>query len=282
MSQHSDHNDNRQSVELPSPTGWPIVAAFGLTLLFVGLVTDLWVSVVGVLVGIFGAVHWCLDVFPHSKHVTVDWVPEAKRAVPVTKSDKKIEYLNVGGEAQHRASVPTQVHPYSAGVIGGVAGGIAMALVALVWGALVKHSIWYPVNLLAAVGVPSLASADETTLMQFSILGLVVALLTHATISIMAGLLYVVVLPMLPAKFEWLWGGIIAPLVWSTVIYFSLGLVSQTMAQQISWLPFLISQVAFGLVGGFMVYKTTKVETMGDWTMARRLGVEAQHPRDDQ
>ncbi len=35
------------SVELPAPTAWPIVLAFGLTLVFAGLVTSASVSLLG-------------------------------------------------------------------------------------------------------------------------------------------------------------------------------------------------------------------------------------------
>ena len=35
-----------------------------------------------------------------------------------------------------------------------------MAVLAMLYGLIVQHSIWYPINLLAAAGVPSLANAD--------------------------------------------------------------------------------------------------------------------------
>ena len=41
------------------------------------------------------------------------------------------------------------------------------------------------------------------------------------------------------------------------------------------WLWFLICQVSFGVVGGFVVYKSQKVETMQSWPLAQRLDVEA-------
>ena len=63
-----DHSKSQDTVELPTPTAWPIVTAFGLTLFFAGFVTHPIFAVVGVVVGLAGGVGWCLDLFPHPKH----------------------------------------------------------------------------------------------------------------------------------------------------------------------------------------------------------------------
>jgi hypothetical protein len=39
--------------------------------------------------------------------------------------------------------------------------------------------------------------------------------------------------------------------------------------------------VAFGAVCGFVVFKSAKVETQQSWSVAERLGVEAQHKEED-
>jgi hypothetical protein len=88
-------------------------------------------------------------------------------------------------------------------------------------------------------------------------------------------LLYTVLLPMLPAKFEWLFGGIITPLMWTALLYPTLNLVNPALAARVDWLWFLICQVSFGVVGGFVVYKSQKVETMQSWPLAERLDVHA-------
>src|SRR5215510_9590055 len=58
-------------IEVPAPTPWPFVTAFGLALLAAGLVTSLAVSVVGFVVVLFGAVGWFRDVLPVSKEESV-------------------------------------------------------------------------------------------------------------------------------------------------------------------------------------------------------------------
>lgn len=275
--QSDPHHDSANSVELPTPTAWPIITAFGLTLLFLGLVTTLFVSLAGFLLALIGAIGWFSDVFPHPKHEPFPIRPHHEWPKDASPEGRTVTHLHVG-EHGHREQFPAAVHPYTAGFIGGLAGGAAMAFVACAWGLLVDHSLWYPVNLLAAAGLPELSNASLEVLKQFSPAGLVVALVTHVTTSVLVGLLYTVLLPMLPAKREWIWGGILIPLMWTGLIWASLRFVNPTLNARFEWLPFVVSQIAFGMVCGFYVYRSTKVSTQQGWTVAARLGVEAQHP----
>jgi hypothetical protein len=59
------------TVDMPAPTPWPIVLAFGAMLLFAGLVTSEAVSILGAVLTIAGAVGWFRDVLPHEAHETV-------------------------------------------------------------------------------------------------------------------------------------------------------------------------------------------------------------------
>ncbi len=269
-------DEDPKKIELPAPTGWPIVCAFGLVLVFAGLVTNLVVTVVGLLTGLFAAVGWFRDVFPHPKHEYVDLVPPPQRAAAVKRSQRKVEHMSFG-ESGHRLHLPVAVHPYLSGVKGGLAGGLVMAILACAWGFFRYNSIWYPVNLLAAAGVPGLAEAGIQTLLHFSAEGLVVGLITHVTMSVLVGLLYVVILPMLPARFEWFWGGMVTPVLWTGIVAASIRLVNPTLAQHVDWPWFIVCQVAFGMVGGYVVFKSEKVATIQSLPLAAKLGVEAQH-----
>ena len=173
--------------------------------------------------------------------------------------------------------LPATVHPFLSGVKGGLAGGIAMAVLACAWGLFKYGSIWYPINLLAASGVPELATASVATLKAFSVSGLVVGTITHVTLSAMVGLLYVVLLPMLPARFEWFWGGIVTPAIWSVLVLASLPLVDPALARLVDWPWFIVCQVSFGVVGGFVVFRSAKIATMQHLPLSAKLGVEAQH-----
>ena len=273
-----DHKDSTgpNRIELPAPTCWPIIVAFGLSLVFAGLVTSLLVSVVGFIAGLIGAIGWFRDVFPHPKHEYVEFVPLDQRAAAVKVSKSKVELLQVG-EDGHRMHLPTAVHPFISGVQGGLAGGLAMAILACAWGLFKYGSIWYPINLLAAAGVPELAVASVDTLMKFSMAGLIIGTITHVGLSALVGLLYVVLLPMLPARIEWFWGGIVTPAIWSVLVLVSLPLVDPALARLVDWPWFIVCQIAFGVVGGYVVFRSAKIATQQSLPLATKLGVEAQH-----
>ena len=61
----------QSTIELPAPTAWPIILAFGLTLVFAGLVTSPSVSILGAIFSLAGCVGWFRDVLPHEKHESV-------------------------------------------------------------------------------------------------------------------------------------------------------------------------------------------------------------------
>ncbi len=68
-------------------------------------------------------------------------------------------------------------------------------------------------------------------------------------ISVLTGLLYAVMLPMLPRR-HLLWGGLIAPLLWTGLIWAVLGMVNPVLNARIDWPWFIASQIAFGLAAG--------------------------------
>ena len=274
MNPHEHGHSPEEGVELPTPTTWPFMCAFGITLLGVGIVTTLVVSLVGFIIGLIAAIGWFRSVFPTPKHTLYPLAEADHRPAPVRVSPRAIGHLRYG-ESSHRVRIPVEVHRYSAGILGGLAGGAAMAVLAMAYGLIVQHSIWYPINLLAAAGVPSLANASLETLRAFNAAGLTVAILSHLAFSILVGLLYTVLLPMLPARLEWLFGGVITPLIWTALIYPIFNLINPALAARVDWGWFVVCQVSFGLVGGYVVYKSQKVETMQSWPLGQRMGMHA-------
>jgi hypothetical protein len=61
----------------------------------------------------------------------------------------------------------------------------------------------------------------------------------------------------------------------------SLRFISPKLAAGIDWPWFIFCQVAFGMVCGYVVFKSAKVETQQSWSVAEKLGVEAQHETED-
>ena len=139
-------------IQLPAPTFWPIVMAFGLTLLAAGIVTQWVVGAVGLVIAFRGAIGWWRNVIPHEEHEGVPIDPK-HRPAPIMVEMRSVVRMRVG-EGQHRVRIPEEVHPYSAGLLGGLAGGAAMAALACLYGLVAEHSIWYPINLLSGVVIP--------------------------------------------------------------------------------------------------------------------------------
>jgi hypothetical protein len=133
-------------VRLPAPTPQPIVLAFGVTLLFAGLVTSASVSILGAILFVTGCVGWFREVLPHEKEETVEVKSEAPVIFP---SRHEVERLSVAPDLP-RPLLPLEIYPVSAGIKGGLAGSVAMAVLACLYGLLKQGSIWYPINLLAA------------------------------------------------------------------------------------------------------------------------------------
>jgi len=261
-------------VTLPASTAWPFVAAFGITLLCAGLVTHPVISVVGLVLAVGGAVGWFRDVLPVEQHEWVRVRPPEERARPITPVPQAVAYLHPG-VAGHRVRIPAEIHPYSSGIKGGIVGGVAMAIVACVYGVIAYHSIWYPINLLAAVAMPSLARADLAQLTAFNGTGFVIALISHGLISILVGLLFAVLLPMLPSRRAAFWSSLMSPLLWSALIWATLRLINPALNARIDWIWFIASQVAFGMTTGYVVHHSKMVKTMQTWPLAARAGIEA-------
>jgi hypothetical protein len=277
MSQEVHHGEagersQQTQFQMPAPTFWPMVFAFGITLLAAGLVTHWVVSVVGGVIAFRAGLGWWHDVIPLEKHEEVP-IDAALRPAPIVAEARSVMRLRVG-EGRHRVHIPEEVHPYSAGFWGGLAGGAAMAALACLYGLIAQHSIWYPVNLLAGVVIPSMANASVEELRAFNGLAFFAALVGHGVISILVGIVYAVMLPMFP-KYAPLWAGILMPIVWSGVVATALNMVNPAMNGRINWPWFVACQLGFGLVGGYVIARSTRIKTMQSWSLAQRAFVEA-------
>jgi hypothetical protein len=261
-----------ETIAMPAPTVWPLVTALGITLGAAGLVTHMAVSVVGLGLFLCGLVGWWREVLPVEKHVAVPVPPPEQRAVPVQTQFHTVARLRLG-EGGHRVRIPAEIHPYSAGLKGGMVGGIAMAIVAVAYGIIAHGSPWYPINLLAAAALPMPPHISLEELKAFNGLALVVALISHTVLSLLVGLLYAAMLPMLP-RHPAFWGGLMTPLMWTGLIWAFLDVINPTLQRHIDWRWFIASQVAFGMIGGYVIARSEQIETMQTWPMAARAGLE--------
>lgn len=275
----SERRQTPYSTEIPRPTGAPMVAAAGVTLIFAGLVTNWAVTIVGSVMALGAAVVWFRHVFPlevTEKIPTATRFEEtAMRAAPATASaPRAVQHPGAAPiHAPRRLVIPVEIHPYRTGIWGGIAGGIAMAVVACFWGVIREQSLWLPINLLAGVVLPGLEGLPKEQLAALNTGWLLTAIVIHAIGSIFVGLLYTVALPMMPKR-PIIFGGLVAPVLWTGLVWASLGIVNPTLERFISWPWFIGSQLAFGLTAGFVISRFNRVPTMQFMPLSERLGVE--------
>jgi hypothetical protein len=257
-------------IEVPASTAWPLVLAFGFTLMFAGLLTSLSVSVLGVVLAAAGCVGWFREVFPHEQEETVPVVIKEHR---IATERRIVERVPVAPDLV-RAWLPLETYPISAGVKGGLAGGIAMAVLACTYGLVKAGSIWYPINLLAATVYAESLKLGPTQLNSFHADSFAIALVLHGIGSIFVGLLYGAMLPMF-ARRPIVLGGLIAPVLWSGLLYSIMQLLNPLLASRINWFWFMASQIAFGVVAGIVVVRQERVSTRENLPFIVRAGIEA-------
>src|SRR6202051_3589447 len=120
-----------ETIKMPAPTAWPIILAFGLTLVFAGLVTSSSVSLLGAILAVSGGVGWFRDVLPHEKHESVSAIETASQVSTNRPRVAAVEWMT---KELHRARLPLEIYPIRAGVKGGMAGAVAMAVLAVMYG----------------------------------------------------------------------------------------------------------------------------------------------------
>jgi len=257
-------------IELPAPSAWPLVLAVGFALLFAGLLTSASVSMLGAVLTLAGCVGWFREVFPHEHEEVVPVLPEDLSSATERPI---VERFPIAPELV-RAWLPLKTYPVLAGVKGGLAGSVAMAVLACGYGLLKAGSIWYPINLLAAVVYAESLKLGPAQLNSFHADSFAVAIVLHGIVSVLVGLLYGAMLPMF-ARRPIVLGGLIAPALWSGLLYSILGLLNPLLESHIDWFWFTASQVAFGIVAGIVVMRQSRVTTRENVPFALRAGIEA-------
>jgi hypothetical protein len=262
----------RVSVTLPAPTAWPIVLAFGVTLLFAGLVTSAPLSALGAVLTVAGCAGWFRDILPHEKHHTVP-VEEAPIPVTIATPRRQVARLPLAPDLP-RALLPLELYPVSAGIKGGLAGSAGMAVLACMYGVLKQNSLWYPINLLAGTVYAQSLKLDEASLRSFHLDSFALACVLHLVTSLLVGLLYGAMLPMFPRR-PILLGGVIAPILWTGLLHSVLELINPLLNQHIDWRWFIASQCAFGVLAGLIVQRQQRVPTRQMMPFSVLAGIEA-------
>src|SRR5260370_15237959 len=140
------------------------------------------------------------------------------------------------GEERHRARLPLEIYPVSAGVKGGLAGSVAMAVLAVLYGIISGHGMWYPINLLSAGFFPARATIAQIAAFHWD--AFIIAAMVHLICSLLVGLLYGATLPMFPRR-PILLGGVIAPILWSSLLHTVLDSLDPVPTPRTSCVPFV-------------------------------------------
>src|SRR5260370_7513368 len=119
LSDSSGHYDAR--IHLPAPTAWPIVLAFGMTLVFAGVVTNGALSLLGGVLAVCGCVGWFRQVVPHEAHEEVPVEVHEAAIVSTRAHVTRIEITEA-----HRAHLPVETHPRLSAIKAGISAAIPL------------------------------------------------------------------------------------------------------------------------------------------------------------
>src|ERR1700684_2023457 len=96
----------REPIEMPASTAWPILLAFGVTLCFASLVTSAGVGFAGLVLVCCGIRGWARQVLPDEHH---EMVPVAARRFVPPSPLTRVAHIQVS--EVHRAFLPVESYP---------------------------------------------------------------------------------------------------------------------------------------------------------------------------
>ncbi len=264
--------DRCRPSRLPAPTAWPIVLAFGITLVFAGLVTTASVSILGAILAASGYVGWFRDVLPHERSMNpcrcrrsaarrhqppTRWLESDGSHTSCTGRGCRLRSIRFRREskAAWREALPWRFSPWLYGMVS--------AAQHLVSDQPAGRRIF-----------SRLDTQPRQQIAAFHWDALIIASLIHLITSLLVGLLYGAMLPMFPRR-PILLGGVIAPILWSGLIHSILEFLNPVLNQRIDWLWFVVSQIGFGMVAGIVVSRQQRMRTWQHLPFAVRAGIEA-------
>jgi hypothetical protein len=152
---------------------------------------------------------------------------------------------------------PEWVYPYHAGIVGGLIGGAAVALVGMGYG-LISGNTWLPVNVVAAVVLRDFQTDPREALSRFDLLALIIGTVAHLGMSVGLGVMFSFILPALPGR-PLYWGPVIGPLLWIGAFVGALPIINPVMAENIEIISFALANIFYGLALGWWIDRTPMI-----------------------
>jgi hypothetical protein len=109
-----------------------------------------------------------------------------------------------------------------------------MAIIACAYGLIFQGSIWYPVNLMAGAALPALHNAGMEELRVFHLSAFIVGFISHGIMSMLVGLLFAAILPMVPSRLSAFWGSLLTPVLWTALFVSTLRLINPASTQRLT------------------------------------------------
>jgi len=243
--------------EVPRPTAAPLIVATGMALAGAGVTLSPAFGAVGAIVLVVGLIDW-IGQWTDRGVQPVDADADGQTDVTLDTAQEPPRDI---GRPGYRLRLPVEVHPVSAGIKGGLVGGVLMPVPALAWALLYGHTIWYPLNLLAGIAMPGVDAMPTAELQMFHPTLLAFGAALHAVMSLGLGLLFGTLLPTLPSSAlgQLAWGAVVFPALWTGLSYGLMGVVNPLLQRQVDWPWFIASQFVFGLSATTVVRLTSRV-----------------------
>ncbi|MFV0443467.1 MAG: hypothetical protein ACK5Q5_07840 [Planctomycetaceae bacterium] len=265
-----DELSNQDFVSLPAPTAWPLAVGVSISVMSAGVFMNPVFGLIGLILLLVSVGGWIAQLAPGKGHISVPLAPASQRPATVPRSTRTISQSRTGLPS-HRDRFPEEIHPYSAAAKGGLIAGAAMALLAVGHGLVMGRGLFFNMNLLSAIILRRFNDGNIEMLQQFDLTAAIVALGIHFAASASIGLIYGLILPMFPVS-PFYWAGLIAPLLWSGMMYGLMGVINPVMNQHIDWPWFVVCQFAFGLVLGWYIGQSEKIKSWGNLHKPREQG----------
>lgn len=247
------HEDHDHSVLMPESTAAPLVLALGIAVAATAVVFGWVFLIVGGGLFVAGLMMWIASLLPGKGHIHEPLVAEEIRPSFVHVRPGTVETLYPGMPG-FRFRLPEKVHPISAGVKGGLVGGLLMPIPALLYGLLSGNGIWYPINLLPGMVIPGMDQLSIQQLQSFRLDLFLSSCVIHIVISTIVGLIYGVLMPTLPSiPKSYVWAGLLMPILWTGIMYLTLGVFHPLLSFGVDWSWFIFSQFLFGIVAAIVV-----------------------------